>query len=153
MARSHIISAIFLSLISANMIHGGIIPGLFHEDVVSEFPGIPIRELSHNFVTSAANAASSAFNGFRNYIDYFRTRFGQRINIPPEYPILHRVIHGDIWPNVARLAPNVPGSSRLIPPRPIGNNNYKGIGDGIGAASAGAASSAASGRLAKYSRT
>ncbi|KYN43751.1 hypothetical protein ALC56_02014 [Trachymyrmex septentrionalis] len=131
------------------IIHGGIISGLFHEDGISEIAGIPFRELSHSFATSAANV----FNGFREHIDNFRTRLAQRINIPPEYPTLHRLVHGDIWPNVARPAPIVPGRL-IISPRPIGGN-YRGIGDSIdsGAASAGAASSAASRRLAKYSST
>ncbi|XP_018356259.1 PREDICTED: uncharacterized protein LOC108756734 [Trachymyrmex septentrionalis] len=163
-AKKYIISAY------KKIIHGGIISGLFHEDGISEIAGIPFRELSHSFATSAANV----FNGFREHIDNFRTRLAQRINIPPEYPTLHRLVHGDIWPNVARPAPIVPGrliisprpiggnnraiddsiaSGRLIAPRPIGN--YRGIGDSIdsGAASAGAASSAASRRLAKYSST
>ncbi|KYN00560.1 hypothetical protein ALC62_08670 [Cyphomyrmex costatus] len=132
------------------VIQGGVIPAeLFHEDVIPnlvDLVSIPkIGELSHNFATSAASAASSAFNDFRTYIDNFRTGLGQRINIPPEYTTLHRFVHGDIWPNFADTAPAVvPGP--LVAPRLIGN--YRGI-DGS-AASAGAASSAASRRLAKY---
>ncbi|KYQ51281.1 hypothetical protein ALC60_09572 [Trachymyrmex zeteki] len=130
------------------MIYGGIIPEqLFHEGFITDFASIPkIRELSRNFATSAASTASNTFNDFRTRIDNLRTVLSQRINIPPEYPILHRIMHGDIWPNVAGPAPIVSG--RIISPRPIGN--YRGIGDSIGAASAGAASSAASRRLAKY---
>ncbi|XP_011061878.1 PREDICTED: uncharacterized protein LOC105150462 isoform X1 [Acromyrmex echinatior] len=135
-AKKYIISAY------KRIIHGGIVSRLFHENGISEFAGIPIRELPQNFVTSA----TGTLNGFKTYIENLLTNFNQRMNIP-EYSILHRITHGNIWPNVANPAPIVP--SRIIPPRPIGN--YKGIGDSIGAASAAAANSAASRRLAKYS--
>ena len=115
---------------------------------MSEFGGIPLGELTHNFVTSASSAASN----LRTVFDDLRARMGdtlsKRINMNniPEDSILYRIMH--TLPNIAHPAPI--GLSRIISPRPIGNN---GIDDykGIGVASAGAASSAASRKLAKYS--
>jgi len=116
---------------------------------MSEFGGIPFGELTHNFVTSASSAASN----LRTVFDDLRARMGdtlsKRININniPEDSILYRIMH--TLPNIARPAPI--GPSHIISPRPIGRpigiDDYK----GIGAASAAAASSAASRKLAKYS--
>ncbi|XP_024885062.1 uncharacterized protein LOC112463104 [Temnothorax curvispinosus] len=149
MAQSHVISAIFLTLVSANMIQGGVIPAqLFHEETfpnLVNLVGIPrVGEFSHNFATSAASAASSAFNGFKTYVDNFRTGLGQHIEIPPSYPVLHRFVHGEIWPNVAGRPAVGVVPSRLVAPGFLGGR----VGNS-GAASAGAASSAASGGLAQ----
>ncbi|XP_012062853.1 PREDICTED: uncharacterized protein LOC105626151 [Atta cephalotes] len=139
-AKKYIISAY------KKIIHGGIIfPRLFQENGMSEFGGIPLGELTHNFVTSASSAASN----LRTVFDDLRARMGdtlsKRINMNniPEDSILYRIMH--TLPNIAHPAPI--GPSRIISPRPIGIDDYK----GIGVASAGAASSAASRKLAKYS--
>ncbi|XP_011878963.1 PREDICTED: uncharacterized protein LOC105568151 [Vollenhovia emeryi] len=145
MARRHIISAAFLMLVSANMIQGAAIvetaPSFFHESTFPNFVnlvGLPrIGELSHNAASSAASAASSAVNGFKTYVDNFRTGLAQHIQVPPSYPILHRFVHGDIWPSYGGPATGIVSDGVIAPrfSRRYGAKN--------GAASA--ASSAASG--------
>lgn len=130
------------------MIQGGVIgPQLFHEDTFPNYVNLvdvpKIGELSHGAASSAASAASNAFNGFKTYVDNFRTGLGQHVQIPPKYPVLHRFVHGEIWPSPG--AGVVP--SQLVAPGLYGN--YGGhVGDS-GAASAAAASAAASEGLAK----
>lgn len=94
------------------MIQGGIIPTQFlQEETFPNFvkvAAIPkLGELSHNLATSAASAASNAFTGFRTYVDDFRTGLGRHMEIPSSYPVLHRFVHGEIWPNLARPAAGV----------------------------------------------
>lgn len=130
------------------MIQGGVIPGqLFHEETFPNFVNLAALpragELSNNFAKSAASAASNAFTGFRTYVDNFRTGLARHIEVPPQYPVLHRFVHGETWPNLARPAVGVV-PNRLVAPRFQG-----GLVDDSGAASAAAASSAASGGLAK----
>lgn len=128
------------------MIQGAIIPAQhwFQEETFPNFVNLAalprVGELSHDFAKSAASTASNAFTGFRTYVDNFRSGLGRHIEIPPQYPVLHRFVHGEVWPNLARPAVGVvPG--RLTPRLPLAGNS--------GAASAAAASSAASEGLAQ----
>ncbi|XP_012543070.2 uncharacterized protein LOC105840630 [Monomorium pharaonis] len=140
MAQSHVISAIFLAFVSANMIQGAVIlPALYQNE--NTFPNfvnaanIPrFGELSSNFASSAANTAATAFKGFRTYVDDFRTGLGQYVTIPPRYGALNRFVHGETWPNFA--GPVVAPGNLVAPGLSRGNG---------GAAAASAASSAASG--------
>jgi len=124
------------------MIKGAVIPQLFHEETFPNLVnlGIPrIGEFSRNLATSAASSTSNAVNGFKTYVNKFRTGLGQRVSIPPEYGVLHRFAHGEIWPNFAGPITGVaPG--HLTAPGLRGN--YGGVGD---SSAASAASSAASG--------
>ncbi|KAL6268546.1 hypothetical protein P5V15_001681 [Pogonomyrmex californicus] len=155
MVQSHVVSAIFLILVSANVIQGGVIPSpLLQEEFFPNFVdlvGLPrIGELSHNVASSAATAASHAYNGFRTYLDNFRTGFGERIQIPPRFALLNRFVNQGFLPGLTDPAivggatdvvPTgvVPTSGHLVAPGLL--SNYRGRLGG-GATSAGAASAA-----------
>ncbi|XP_011696324.1 PREDICTED: uncharacterized protein LOC105455005 [Wasmannia auropunctata] len=150
MTRSHIVSAVFLIAVSASMIQGAVIPAqnFLHEQTFPNFVDLlsmpKFGELSHGVATSAAKALSSATSGAKTYIDTFRNGLSQHITVPSEYPVLHRFVHGEVWPNFAdRVTGIVPG--RVISPYP--SSNYGGVNSG--AASAAATSSAGSGGSAR----
>ncbi|KAL0110165.1 hypothetical protein PUN28_013663 [Cardiocondyla obscurior] len=150
MAQSHLISAIFAILLSANIIQGAVIQGivpatLFHEQTIPSFVntvGIPhIGQVSDNFANSAASAASSAVSGFKTYVDNFRNGLSQHIQVPATYPVLHQFLHGDIWPNVAARPVVGVAPSRVYAPGLF--RNYGGrVGDGSAASAASSAASA-----------
>lgn len=126
------------------MIQGGVIPAqFFQEDAFPNFVnlvGIPkIGELSHNTAASAASTASNAYTGFRTYLDNFRTGLSRYVQNPDKYPSLNRF--GEIWSNFVSPSAGVIPSRSLVTPGLLRGNS--------GTASAGAASSAASGGLAK----
>ncbi|XP_011169101.1 uncharacterized protein LOC105202336 [Solenopsis invicta] len=145
MARSHIVSAIFLTFFSASMIQGAVItqerilPQLLHPQAFPNLvnaANIPrFGELYHNTAASAANTLSTAANGFRTHFDDFRTGLRDYITVPPQYGALHRFVHGDVWPNFENRVVSAPGR---VAPGFLGN--YGGNGGAASAASAAAAS-------------
>ncbi|XP_029159507.1 uncharacterized protein LOC114931553 [Nylanderia fulva] len=96
MVQRHVLSVVFLALISANVIQAGVIipslQGLFHQDALPNFVNlldIPrIGQFSHDLASSAASAAARV----RSYMDDFGTGLGG-LNVLPR---LHGLFNGGL---------------------------------------------------------
>ncbi|KMQ93816.1 histidinol dehydrogenase [Lasius niger] len=100
MVRRHVLSVIFLALVSANVIQAGVIPlGLFHHEALPNFINLLDIPRIGGFASSAASAVSNALHGFRSYFDDFHTGLGG-----PDGLLHGRFINGGILPGLAHSA-------------------------------------------------
>ncbi|KAL6435083.1 hypothetical protein ACFW04_005287 [Cataglyphis niger] len=90
MIQRHVLSVIFLALVSLNVIQAGVIPqGWFQHENLPNF--INLLDLPSSFRDFSDHITTSATNALGGVRSYFRTHLG---DILPHNGMLHRFING-----------------------------------------------------------
>ncbi|RLU24360.1 hypothetical protein DMN91_002448 [Ooceraea biroi] len=101
MGARNILFAIFLTIVSTNVIKAAVITKLLEEEalprfinsIASSFP--EFGQFSHNVASSAATAASRAFGGFKTYVGGLCNGL-RDMDIPPRFNLLRCFVNEDL---------------------------------------------------------